>query len=111
VKHSVYGLRSYDSHSPYFPYVDILNLTVEKIPYNIEAAAAEVVGGSNPTRSISSILGKYGIELSSIFNNSLFDALYAPYERGYQFVSFCIILAELVIAAPQTIGGLCAFIA
>jgi hypothetical protein len=28
-----------------------LNLTVEKIPYNIEAAAAEVMG-SNPIRSI-----------------------------------------------------------
>jgi len=45
--------------------VDILNLTVEKIPYNIEAAAAEVVG-SNPTRSISSNLVKYGIRLSLI---------------------------------------------
>jgi hypothetical protein len=52
VKYSAYGVGSYDSHSPYFPYADILNLTVEKIPYNIEAAAAEVVGGSNPIRSI-----------------------------------------------------------
>jgi hypothetical protein len=51
VKYSAYGVGSYDSYSPYFPYADILNLTVEKIPYNIEAAAAEVVG-SNPTRSI-----------------------------------------------------------
>jgi len=51
VKYSAYGVGSYESHSPYFPYADILNLTVEKIPYNIEAAAAEVVG-SNPTRSI-----------------------------------------------------------
>jgi hypothetical protein len=90
VKYSVYGVGSYDSHSPYFPYVDILNLTVEKIPYNIEAAAAEVVG-SNPTRSISSILGKYGIELSSIFNNSLFDALMHLMREGTNlshFVSF-----------------------
>ena len=47
VKYSAYGVGSYESHSPYFPYADILNLTVEKIPYNIEAAAAEVVG-SNP---------------------------------------------------------------
>jgi hypothetical protein len=52
VKYSAYGVGSYDSQSQYFPYVDILNLTVEKIPYNIEAAAAEVVG-STPTRSIS----------------------------------------------------------
>jgi hypothetical protein len=52
VKYSAYGVISYDSQSQYFPYVDILNLTVEKIPYNIEAAAAEVVG-STPTRSIS----------------------------------------------------------
>jgi hypothetical protein len=52
VKYSAYGVGSYDSQSPYFPYVDILNLTVEKIPYNIEAAAAEVVG-STPTRSLS----------------------------------------------------------
>ena len=51
VKYSAYGVGSYESHSPYFPYADILNLTVEKIPYNIEAAAAEVVG-SNPIRSI-----------------------------------------------------------
>jgi hypothetical protein len=52
VKYSAYGAGSYDSQSQYFPYVDILNLTVEKIPYNREAATAEVVG-SNPTRSIS----------------------------------------------------------
>jgi hypothetical protein len=52
VKYSAYGVGSYDSQSHYFPYVDILNLTVEKIPYNIEAAAAAVVG-STPTRSIS----------------------------------------------------------
>ena len=51
MKYSAYGVGSYDSQSQYFPYVDILNLTVEKIPYNIEAAAAEVVG-STPTRSI-----------------------------------------------------------
>jgi hypothetical protein len=51
VKYSAYGVDSYDSQSQYFPYVDTLNLTVEKIPYNIEAAAAEVVG-STPTRSI-----------------------------------------------------------
>ena len=38
VKYSAYGAGSYDSQSQYFPYVDILNLTVEKIPYNIEAA-------------------------------------------------------------------------
>jgi hypothetical protein len=44
--------------------VDILNLTVEKIPYNIEAAAAEVVG-SNPTRSTFINLVEYGIVLSS----------------------------------------------
>jgi hypothetical protein len=65
VKYSAYGVGSYDSHSPYFPYVDILNLTVEKIPYNIEAAAAEVVG-SNLTRSISSNLVIYCIRLSLI---------------------------------------------
>ena len=52
MKYSAYGVGSYDSQSQYFPYVDILNLTVEKIPYNIEAAAAEVVA-STPTRSIS----------------------------------------------------------
>jgi hypothetical protein len=52
VKYSAYGVGSYDSQSQYFPYVDILNLTVEKIPYNIETAAAAVVG-STPTRSIS----------------------------------------------------------
>jgi hypothetical protein len=62
VKYSAYGVGSYDSQSQYFPYVDILNLTVEKIPYNIEAAAAEVVG-SNPTRSIIiTTLGNYGIK-------------------------------------------------
>jgi hypothetical protein len=65
VKYSAYGVGSYDSHSPYFPYVDILKLTVEKIPYNIEAAAAEVVG-STPTRSISSNLVKYCIRRSLI---------------------------------------------
>ena len=52
MKYSAYGVGSYDSQSQYFPYVDILNLTVEKIPCNIEAAAAEAVG-STPTRSIS----------------------------------------------------------
>ena len=52
MKYSAYGVGSYDSQSQCFPYVDILNLTVEKIPYNIEAAAAAVVG-STPTRSIS----------------------------------------------------------
>ena len=52
MKYSAYGVGSYDSQSQYFPYVDILNLTVEKIPYNIEAAAAAVVG-STPTGSIS----------------------------------------------------------
>ena len=52
MKYSAYGVGSYDPQSQYFPYVDILNLTVEKIPYNIEAAAAAVVG-STPTRSIS----------------------------------------------------------
>jgi hypothetical protein len=64
VKYSAYGVGSYDSQSQYFPYVDILNLTVEKIPYNIEAGAAEVVG-SNPTRSTSFNLVEYGIDLSS----------------------------------------------
>ena len=38
------------------------DLTVEKIPHNKEAAAAEVVG-STPTQSISFILVNYGIEL------------------------------------------------
>ena len=52
MKYSAYGVGSYDSQSQYFPYVDILNLTVEKIPYNIEAAAAAVVV-STPTQSIS----------------------------------------------------------
>jgi hypothetical protein len=69
VKYSAYGVGSYDSQSQYFPYVDKLNLTVEKIPYNIEAAAAEVVGSNNPTRSISFILVIYGIELNSILTN------------------------------------------
>ena len=51
MKYSAYGVGSYDSQSQYIPYVDILNLTVEKIPYNIEAAAAAVVGSNHPTRS------------------------------------------------------------
>jgi hypothetical protein len=66
VKYGAYGVGSYDSHSPYFPYVDILKLTVEKIPYNIEAAASEVVGSNPSIRSISSNLVKYCIGLSLI---------------------------------------------
>jgi hypothetical protein len=65
VKYSAYGVGSYDSQSQYFPYVDILNLTVEKIPYNIEAAAAEIVG-STPTRSISFCEGNTVLFLSLI---------------------------------------------
>jgi hypothetical protein len=34
--------------------------------YHQQFSIAEVVGGSNPTLSISFILGKYGIELNSI---------------------------------------------
>jgi hypothetical protein len=51
VKYSAYGVGSNDSQSQYFQYVDLLNLTVEKIPYNIEAAAAAVVGSNHPIRS------------------------------------------------------------
>jgi hypothetical protein len=65
VKYSAYGVGSYDSQSQYFPYVDILNLTVEKIPYNIEAAAAEVMG-STPTLSISYCEGNTVLFLSLI---------------------------------------------
>ena len=64
MKYTAYGVGSYNSQGQHFPYVDILNLTVEKIPYNIEAAAAEVVG-SNPTRSTFINLVEYGIVLSS----------------------------------------------
>jgi hypothetical protein len=63
VKYSAYGVGSYDSQIQYFPYVEMLNLTVEKIPYNIEAAAAEAVG-SNPALSIFINLVNYGIKLS-----------------------------------------------
>jgi hypothetical protein len=109
VKYSAYGVGSYDSQSHYFPYVDILNLTVEKIPYIIVAAAAEVVG-SNPIRSVSFIRGKYGIELGS-FLTILCLIHYMHLMREGTICLIYIILAELVIAAPQTIGGLCAFIA
>jgi hypothetical protein len=53
VKYRAYSLGSYDSQSQYFAYVDIWNLTVQEIPHNKEAAAAEIVGSNNPTRSIS----------------------------------------------------------
>jgi hypothetical protein len=66
VKYSAYGVGSYDSQSQYFPYVDILNLTVEKIPYNIEAAAAEVVGSTPVTQSIIINLVNYVIQLSLV---------------------------------------------
>jgi hypothetical protein len=62
VKNRAYTVGSLDSQSQYFEYVDIWDLTVEKIPHNKEAAAAEVVG-SNPTRSIFITLGNYGIKL------------------------------------------------
>jgi len=68
VKYSAYGVASYDSQSQYFPYVDILNLTVEKIPHNIEPATAAVVGSNPTTQSTSSIhLVKYGIIVLSVF--------------------------------------------
>jgi hypothetical protein len=66
VKYSAYGVGSYDSQSQYFPYVDILNLTVEKIPYNIEAAAAEVVDSTPVTRSTFINLVNYDIQLSLV---------------------------------------------
>jgi hypothetical protein len=65
-KYRVYGVGSYDPQSQYFAYVDIWELTVEKIPHNKEAAAAEVVG-SNPTRSIFINLDNYGIKSGSFF--------------------------------------------
>ena len=65
MKYSAYGVGSYDSQSQYFPYVDILNLTVEKIPYNIEAAAAEIVA-STPTQTISFCEGNTVLFLSLI---------------------------------------------
>lgn len=66
MKYSAYGVGSYDSQSQYFPYVDILNLTVEKIPYNIEAAAAAVAGSNHPTQSTFINMVKYGIKLRLI---------------------------------------------
>ena len=66
MKYSAYGVGSYDSQSQYFPYVDKLNLTVEKIPYNIEAAAAEVMDSSPVTLSIFINLVNYGIPLSLV---------------------------------------------
>jgi len=52
MKYRAYGVGSYDPQSQHFTYVDIWNLTVEKIPHNKEAATPAEVVGSNPTRSI-----------------------------------------------------------
>ena len=77
MKYSAYGVGSYDSQSQYFQYVDILNLTVEKILYNIEAAAAEVVG-STPTWSMFINLVNYGIEFGSFLDSCRTECLAMP---------------------------------
>jgi hypothetical protein len=63
--------------------VDILNLTVEKIPHNIEAAAAAVVGSNHPTQSTSFIhLVKYGIIVLSVFLEVVVGLIQQKYENS-----------------------------
>ena len=75
MKYSANGVDSYDSQSRCFPYVDILNLTVEKIPYNIEAASKLRSWVQIITPGPLLLLYNYGIGLSSFFSSCRIKAL------------------------------------
>ena len=63
MKYRAYGVGSYDLQSS-TSHMWTTRSDSEKIPHNKEVAAVTEVVGSTPTRSTSSILGKYGIILS-----------------------------------------------